>query len=75
MAADNDHNFNSINPLHHVEGLSSIADRAVRRKQQQQKQQQSKKKPKRQAGTEAEENLTDEEREKTVEEGHIDFRA
>ncbi len=75
MASETDHNFNSITSLHHVEGLSSVADRVVRKKQQQQKQQQRKTKPTRQAGTEPEDNLTDEEQDKTVEEGHIDFRA
>ena len=74
MVSDSDHNFNSINPLHHVEGLSSVADRVVRKKRQQKKQQQ-KQKPKQQASAEPEDDMTDENQDKTVEEGHIDFRA
>ena len=34
-----EHNFNSVEPLHHIEGLSSVSERVVRKKDQQQKHQ------------------------------------
>ena len=37
MAAE-EHNFNSVEPLRHVEGLSSVSERVVRKKDQQQQQ-------------------------------------
>ena len=76
MTADTDQTFRSVDPLHHIEGLTSVSDRGVRKKKQPK---QKKKRSDKQHQSTAEQ-LSDEldaadSVEKNCDEGHIDFRA
>ena len=72
MAAE-DHNFNYIDPAHHVESLSSVGEKVKRKKEQEKKRKEKEKKDKKPI----DEQRSDEQDEKTkkTEEGHVDFRA
>jgi len=74
MTPDNDRNFNTINTNRHVEGLTSVTERVVKKKEQQQKREQQRKGRKNikdQLLEEPQNELTTEE----SEEDHIDYRA
>ena len=72
MAADND-NFKVVNPLQHVESLTSVADRVTRKKDQQQKQD-KKRKNKQSIDDQLEEEIGKDEK-KNGRNGHVDFHA
>ncbi len=75
MTPDSNQNFNAINATHHIEGLSSVADRVVRKKEQQKQKQDQKRKPKKHIDEQIEEDLAIDEDNKKNRDGHIDFRA
>ncbi len=72
MAADND-NFKVVNPLQHVESLTSVTDRVTRKKDQRQKQD-KKRKNKQSIDDQLEEEIVRDE-EKSKKDGHVDFHA
>ena len=73
MTADGN-KFTTVNPLGHIEGLTSVTDRVVRKKHQQQQQHKHKKQKNRQIDQHLEEGLAIEQAENN-EQGHIDFHA
>ncbi|MCK5175724.1 MAG: hypothetical protein KAR47_20180 [Planctomycetes bacterium] len=75
MTPDGKQNLNAINATHHIEGLSSVADRVVRKKQQQKQKQDQKRKPKKHIDEQLEEDLAAGEDNNKNSDGHIDFRA
>jgi hypothetical protein len=75
MTPEGNQNLNAINATHHIEGLSSVADRVVRKKQQQKQKQDQKRKPKKHIDEQLEEDLAINEDDDKSRDGHIDFRA
>lgn len=72
-----DSNYNYVEANRHVEGLSHVADRVVRKKDQQQPkhQQKKKKKHKQHIDQQLEEELQEYENSDYPDDGHIDFHA
>ena len=74
MTAEHDQNFVSIPPSDHVEGLTSVSERVVRKKEQEQRRQ-GKRKPKQKVSKQLEEESASRDGTDKGDDGHIDFHA